>query len=102
MGLVDIQDDSLFKPKDESQKEIKYRTNLGPEVKPVNVRTYLDFLYNLGGGNTVRFPAQGPYVIPRPPINVIPTANAFLTTEDSFDLTTETGLFLVTNQSYNT
>jgi len=30
MGLVDIQDDSLFKPKYESQKEIKYRTNLGP------------------------------------------------------------------------
>ena len=100
MGLIDIEDSSLFGSRDKSQKDIKYRTNLGPVETPINVSTYMDFLYNLGGGNTVRFPAQSLYTIPRPSGNNI-GENAFIITQNSFELTTETGLFLTTNQSYN-
>jgi len=65
---------------------------------PKKTTTYKDFLYNLGGGNVSNFPNQALITVPRPSGNAI--AQATIITQNGFELTTQTGNTLVTNQSY--
>lgn len=66
----------------------------------MHLATYMDFLYNLGGGNRGKFPLQAPFVVPQPSGNALVQAN--ITTENGFILTTQTGNALITNQRFNT